>query len=189
MTEMKKEFLKKSVGFSMEDLSLTRQMELKAQAKSHSWEWVMLALAKDSLEGWEKYGFKLFNKPDFAKEVDELVEAFNNITDEDIKKDREREKRIKAKNRVHYSELHLRKNYEALLGIDDCEWEYVSGYRSFKANELQKLDCIPKHIQELEIIRSCKRKLEDLTEEEKWNIVLSVRRVKYVTVSRKARQR
>ena len=184
MTELKKEFLRKSVGFSMEDLSLTRQLQLKSQAKRYSWEWVMLALAKDSLEGWQKYGFKLFNKPEFAREVSELVEAFNKITDEDIKKDRAREKKAKGKNALHYSEQHLRTNYEALLGFCNFQWEYVIGSRSYEVNDLKNLIEIPRIIQELEIIRSSKKPLADLTEEEKWNIVLCVRRVRSVWISK-----
>lgn len=59
----KEKFLRQNVGFHLEDLSLMRQAELDAVRRNLrlSDDWVLLALSKDSLEGWEN-GDSAFSK-------------------------------------------------------------------------------------------------------------------------------
>ena len=70
----KEKFLRRNIGFHLEDLSLVRQAELAAIKKNLklSDDWVLLALSKNTLEGWEKWGFGVFKKMEFYDEVDSL---------------------------------------------------------------------------------------------------------------------
>ena len=160
MTELKKDFLRKMVGFRKSDLSLARQLELDAYQRKYEWEWVMLALSKQSLEDWEKWGFVLFNKPDFIREVNGLVEAFSKITDEEIKKDSQRGRGPKGKQKATYNYEDLEKKW-GVFKSKDGNWQY---------NPLAKKEVIS----DLEVLRCSDRKLEDLTEKEKWQIMLAV---------------
>lgn len=83
----KQRFLKQNIGFHFEDLSLMKQMELEAITNELglSQEWVMLALSKDSLENWEKWGFNLFKKPDFRSEIDSLLAVLNRMDESKFK--------------------------------------------------------------------------------------------------------
>lgn len=83
----KEKFLINNVGFHKEDLSLMRQMELEVIVNelNISKEWLLLALSKDKLENWEKWGFNLFKKPEFKNEVDKLLVAFGNVKEEQVK--------------------------------------------------------------------------------------------------------
>lgn len=84
----KEKFLINNVGFHSDDLSLVRQAELDAIAHELgvSKEWVLLALSKDSLEKWEQWGFKLFKKPEFKAEIDNLLKSLNNIDEAKFQK-------------------------------------------------------------------------------------------------------
>lgn len=84
----KEKFLRENVGFHFDDLSLIRQaeLELMMEEKNISLEWVLLALSKNSLENWEKWGFSLMEKDEFKREVNSLVKALARMTDDDFKK-------------------------------------------------------------------------------------------------------
>ena len=84
----KEKFLINNVGFHSDDLSLVRQAELDAIAHELgvSKEWVLLALSKDSLEKWEQWGFKLFKKPEFKAEIDNLLKALNSMDEAKFQK-------------------------------------------------------------------------------------------------------
>lgn len=88
----KERFLRDNVGFHFEDLSLIRQTELEAITNELQLnkEWVLLALSKNKLEEWEKWGFALFKKTDFRKEVDQLLRTIDNISEEKFKKENNR---------------------------------------------------------------------------------------------------
>ena len=77
----KEKFLRNNVGFHFEDLSLMKQIELNAITAelNLSLDWVLLALSKDTLENWEKWGFNLFKKADFHKEIDGLLAALDKM--------------------------------------------------------------------------------------------------------------
>lgn len=112
----KEKFLRQNVGFHLEDLSLVRQAELSAAKRNLklSDDWVLLALSKDSLEGWEKWGFGIFKKMDFYDEVDSLLTALNRMDDSKFKAENER---VAAKNktkRLRVSDTTFRTVYDGL---------------------------------------------------------------------------
>ena len=82
-------FLRENVGFHYEDLSLAKQIELQAMVKEMgvSVDWMLLALSKDKLENWEKWGFALFKKPDFKANVDALERAIKSMSEEKFKQE------------------------------------------------------------------------------------------------------
>ena len=84
----KEKYLISNVGFHSEDLSLMRQIELETVAKELgvSKEWILLALSKDTLEGWEKWGFNLFKKPEFKSGIDRQLELLNKKDEQEFKK-------------------------------------------------------------------------------------------------------
>ena len=102
----KEKFLINNVGFHSEDLSLIRQVELETVAKELgvSKEWILLALSKDTLEGWEKWGFNLFKKPEFKSGIDRLLESLNKMDDQEFKK---------ANTKKKAKELHV--SYETFM--------------------------------------------------------------------------
>ena len=65
-----------------------RQIELETVAKELgvSKEWILLALSKDTLEGWEKWGFNLFKKPEFKSGIDRQLELLNKTDEQEFKK-------------------------------------------------------------------------------------------------------
>lgn len=83
----KEKFLINNVGFHSEDLSLIRQIELETIAKELgvSKEWILLALSKDTLEGWEKWGFNLLKKPEFKSGIDRQLELLNKMGEQEFK--------------------------------------------------------------------------------------------------------
>ena len=83
----KEKYLISNVGFHSEDLSLIRQIELETVAKELgvSKEWILLALSKDTLEGWEKWGFNLFKKPEFKAGIDRQLELLNKMDEQEFK--------------------------------------------------------------------------------------------------------
>lgn len=68
MNENKIKFLKENVGFHLSDLSYGRQLEFKGRPES--FEWKLLALSRDKLANWEKYGFRYFDNPEFRQNID-----------------------------------------------------------------------------------------------------------------------
>ena len=83
----KEKFLINNVGFHSEDLSLIRQIELEAVAKELgvSKEWILLALSKDTLEGWEKWGFNLLKKPEFKSGIDNQLKLLDKWGEQEFK--------------------------------------------------------------------------------------------------------
>ena len=75
----KEKFLNSNIGFHFEDLSLIRQAELQniMELLGVSQDWIKLALSKDSLDNWEKWGFNLFKKVEFRTEIDNLLAALS----------------------------------------------------------------------------------------------------------------
>lgn len=112
----KEKFLRQNVGFHLEDLSLVRQAELKAVKEKLrlSDDWVLLALSKDSLEGWEKWGFGIFKKMDFYDEVDSLLTVFKAMDDSKFKAENERVAAKKNGKRLRVSDTTFRTVYEGL---------------------------------------------------------------------------
>lgn len=112
----KEKFLRQNVGFHLEDLSLVRQAELKAVKEKLrlSDDWVLLALSKDSLEGWEKWGFGIFKKMEFYDEVDSLLATFNRMDDAKFKAENERVAAKKNGKRLRVSDRTFRIVYEGL---------------------------------------------------------------------------
>ena len=112
----KEKFLRQNVGFHLEDLSLMRQAELDAVRRNLrlSNDWVLLALSKDSLEGWEKWGFGIFKKTDFYDEVDSLLATFNRMDDSKFKAENERVAAKKNSKRLRVSDRTFRTVYESL---------------------------------------------------------------------------
>ena len=95
----KEKFLKMNVGFHYEDLPLEKQLELEAikEQMNLSAAWIYLALSKDSLENWSKWGFNLFRKPEFKRDIDALTAYYDKVSDERFGKEvnkREKEKSI-----------------------------------------------------------------------------------------------
>lgn len=112
----KERFLRQNVGFHLEDLSLVRQAELDAVRRNLklSNDWVFLALSKDTLEGWEKWGFGIFKKTDFYNEVESLLATLNRMDDSKFKEENER---VSAKNRgkkLRVNDTTFRTVYEGL---------------------------------------------------------------------------
>lgn len=112
----KEKFLRQNVGFHLEDLSLMRQAELDAVRRNLrlSDDWVLLALSKDSLEGWEKWGFGIFKKTDFYDEVDSLLTVLNRMDDAKFKAENERTAAKKNGKRLRVSDATFRTVYEGL---------------------------------------------------------------------------
>ena len=112
----KEKFLRQNVGFHLEDLSLVRQAELKAVKEKLrlSDDWVLLALSKDSLEGWEKWGFGIFKKMEFYDEVDSLLTVFKAMDDSKFKAENERVAAKKNGKRLRVSDRTFRTVYEGL---------------------------------------------------------------------------
>ena len=112
----KEKFLRQNVGFHLEDLSLMRQAELKAVKEKLrlSDDWVLLALSKDSLEGWEKWGFGVFKKMEFYDEVDSLLTVFKAMDDSKFKAENERVAAKKNGKRLRVSDATFRTVYEGL---------------------------------------------------------------------------
>ena len=90
----KEKYLINNVGFHSEDLSLIRQIELETVAKELgvSKEWILLALSKDTLEGWEKWGFNLFKKPEFKAGIDNLLKSLDKMDEQEFKKSNTKKK-------------------------------------------------------------------------------------------------
>ena len=110
----KEKFLINNIGFHFEDLSLMRQAELESIASelNVSQEWIYLALSKDKLEGWEKWGFALFRKPEFKRDIDNLLSVLNKMDESKFKKE------LKKKDKIDYiscDERVFRQCYEAVL--------------------------------------------------------------------------
>ena len=178
MTGMKKEFLKQMVGFSKKDLSLQRQLELDAWAERRSFEWIMLALSKKSVEEWEKWGFGLFGNMEFIGEINALVKAFEKINDEDIKNEKGR-KNVKGKPKIWYSEKTLQEQYDKLMkypiGGANTEEDYMTHYGTKEAKEI------------LAMIQAERKPLEDLDEKERWVVASSTLvRIMRITVPKRA---
>jgi len=95
--DKKTKFLIQNIGFHFEDLSLVRQLELEAikERLNLTDTWIYLALSKDSLESWEKWGFNLFQKPEFKSEINSLVKVFERMDEEKISKTRKNQKNQK----------------------------------------------------------------------------------------------
>lgn len=85
----KEQFLKNNVGFHKEDLSLIRQLELKKirNEMNVSDDWLYLALSKDSLDNWNRYGFGLFKKAEFKAAIDSLEQEFSKISEQEFKRE------------------------------------------------------------------------------------------------------
>lgn len=83
----KEKYLISNVGFHSEDLSLIRQIELETVAKELgvSKEWILLALSKDTLEGWEKWGFNLLKKPEFKSGIDNQLKLLDKWGEQEFK--------------------------------------------------------------------------------------------------------
>lgn len=93
-----------------------RQAELDAVRRNLrlSDDWVLLALSKDSLEGWEKWGFGIFKKTDFYDEVDSLLTVLNRMDDAKFKAENERAAAKKNGKRLRVSDRTFRTVYEGL---------------------------------------------------------------------------
>jgi hypothetical protein len=98
----KEKFLNTNIGFHKEDLSLMRQVELQTiiEVLGVSPDWVKIALSKDSLENWEKWGFNLLKKPEFIAEVNGLLAALDKVDDDKFKQEQTKSKTKKKKIRV-----------------------------------------------------------------------------------------
>ena len=112
----KEKFLRRNIGFHLEDLSLVRQAELAAVKKNLklSDDWVLLALSKNTLEGWEKWGFGVFKKMEFYDEVDSLLTVLNAMDDSKFKAENERAAAKKNGKRLRVSDATFRTVYEGL---------------------------------------------------------------------------
>ena len=93
-----------------------RQAELDAVRRNLrlSDDWVLLALSKDSLEGWEKWGFGIFKKMEFYDEVDSLLTVFKAMDDSKFKAENERVAAKKNGKRLRVSDATFRTVYEGL---------------------------------------------------------------------------
>jgi hypothetical protein len=182
-------FLQNNVGFHFEDLSLIRQMELEATQKQMgvSADWIMLALSKDSLESWEKWGFNLFKKPDFKAGVDALLDSLNKL--DDSKFDREVKKKSKG-DRLTVSEETFRKVFNAvkeqggILLPDEAEQKgyveyYTLGYAVKPDSAFQKVCQVAEWIKQDDIA----------DEDERVEFFLSVQRVSNVVINRQGSRR
>ena len=111
----KEKFLRENVGFHFEDLSLIKQAELNAITASLglSLDWVLLALSRDSLENWEKWGFNLFRKAEFHKEIDGLLAALDKMEESQFKKENSR-KRKNGKH-IYVSEKTFKYCYDGVM--------------------------------------------------------------------------
>lgn len=111
----KEKFLNSNIGFHFEDLSLIRQAELQniMELLGVSQDWIKLALSKDSLDNWEKWGFNLFKKAEFRTEIDNLLAALNKLDDSKFKA--ENAKNSKKKKQLNVSEATFKRVYEAVM--------------------------------------------------------------------------
>ena len=111
----KEKFLRENVGFHFEDLSLMKQAELNAITASLglSLDWVLLALSKDSLENWEKWGFNLFKKAEFHNEIDGLLAALDKMEESQFKKENSRSR--KNGKQIWVSEKTFRYCYDGVM--------------------------------------------------------------------------
>ena len=90
----KEKFLQSNVGFHHSDLSLMKQVELQSIARelNLSNDWVLLALSKDSLDNWERWGFSLFRKPEFRANVDNLLSIIDKMDEKKFKQENQKKK-------------------------------------------------------------------------------------------------
>lgn len=110
----KQRFLKQNIGFHFEDLSLMKQMELEAITNELglSQEWVMLALSKDTLENWEKWGFNLFKKPDFRSEINNLLAVLNKMDESKFKVENKKNRDNQV---IHISEKNFKYYWDGVI--------------------------------------------------------------------------
>lgn len=111
----KYKFLLSNVGFHYEDLSLIRQAELQTikTEMGLSDEWVLLALSKDSLDSWEKWGFNLFKKAEFKSNIDTLITVLDKMDDNKFKKEMKKQKKNNKEISVSYT--NFKRIYEGVL--------------------------------------------------------------------------
>jgi len=111
----REKFLINNIGFHKEDLSLIRQVELEniMEELGVSKEWVCLALSKDKLEGWEKWGFALFRKPEFRRDIDGLLGILSKLDEDKFKKEVKKSKGKEAF--ITVEEKTFRRCYEGVM--------------------------------------------------------------------------
>lgn len=168
MEKIKMDFLKKNVGFRKKDLSVTRQLELNACIEKYGLEWVLLALSRSKLEDWEKWGFTLFNKPEFKEDVDSILKAFVKMDSNKI------EQAMKKDERKLVDERSFTELYSKLLEQGSVEYyndQQVTAYYYIG---------VPEMLAEVNMMLAEARPQTSLTEMEKLKIMANVR--KYIMV-------
>lgn len=174
----KEKFLRQNVGFHLEDLSLVRQAELKAAKEKLrlSDDWVLLALSKDSLEGWEKWGFGIFKKMEFYDEVDSLLTVFKAMDDSKFKAENERVAAKKNGKRLRVSDRTFRTVYEGLQRQGGIGALSFSESNTTPHWEMNAAAIIPGKMGEaIELVnRIVNTPIEEITDDEKVQLCIAV---------------
>ena len=174
----KERFLRQNVGFHLEDLSLVRQAELDAVRRKLrlSDDWVLLALSKDSLEGWEKWGFGIFKKTDFYDEVDSLLATLNRMDDAKFKAENERAAAKNKGKRLRVSDTTFRTVYEGLQRQGGIGALSFSESNTTPHWEMNTAAIIPGKMGEaIELVnRIINTPIEEITDDEKIQLCIAV---------------
>lgn len=133
----KEKFLKENVGFHFEDLSLMRRIELEQimNELKVSTDWILLALSRDTLENWEKWGFALFKKPDFRTTINNLEQEINSMSEENFKQENNRKNQKKphlwVDEKTFYRAWNMVKAQGGLLTDEEAEARNLSTYYKY----------------------------------------------------------
>lgn len=84
MNEQKIKYLKNNIKFHFEDLSIDRQLEIKARPEPIEWKY--LALGEDTLENIEKFGVKGWDNLTFRNRIDSKLKVLNKEDDKQFAK-------------------------------------------------------------------------------------------------------
>lgn len=175
----KEKFLNTNVGFHKEDLSLMRQVELQTiiEVLGVSPDWVKIALSKDSLENWEKWGFNLLKKPEFIAEVNGLLTALDKVDDNKFKEEQTKTRAKKKKLRV--SDITFQRVY---AGIMAQNWKVYTAEEAEKAG-LEEYWTYGNALTEtgktaFNLLLAERKPIESFDDDDKVNFVLSAQKVK-----------
>lgn len=179
----KEKFLADNVGFHFEDLSLIRRIELQAIATDLKVgnDWILLALSKDSIESWEKWGFNLFKKPEFKSNIDKLLAIINKMDEKDFKKSNTKGKTAKQ---LSVSPQTFKQAWESVKAQGRLYTEAEAANKQLTSFWTYSNAVNPDYYDEVNTMIAC----EWLDEEEWVKFMLSVQHVSHITTSKQERR-
>lgn len=172
-------FLKENVGFHYEDLSLMRQIELQQIIKEMgvSVDWMLLALSKDTLENWEKWGFALFKKADFRTTINNLEQVINSMSEDKFKKENNRKNQKNPQ--IWVSEETFRRIWNSVKQQGQLYTEEEAAAHSIPCYWTYNPTLEPERRSNVDMMVAC----SELPEEDWTAFVVSVRRVEAAAAS------